>query len=395
MIQIPNYVNFILDALNKHGYEAFIVGGSVRDALRGKAPDDFDITTSAAPDEVCKVFDGICKVILTGLKHGTVTVLSDGKPIEVTTYRTDGDYEDNRHPQSVTFVKSIDADLARRDFTVNAMAYAPNKGLVDLYGGAQDLQNRILRCVGVAEIRFHEDALRMLRALRFASVLQFEIEAETANAIHENRALLNNVSAERIRTELFKLLIGEDAEKILLAYPDVFFTLFPQLKGIYALENYTAAVHSINTLEKDAVLRFAALLLPIAAQHQSECFSAVDRLKTDRKSADALKFAIQHANDALPANTVETKLALNRYDAAHLVFWTKLKKDTKALSRIAAVLQSGEAYRISDLAIGGDEIAALGYKGKQIGEVLNHLLNLVIEGKIENKKEALLSAIKK
>ncbi len=395
MIKIPTYVQFVLDTLAASGFAAYIVGGSVRDALRQKTPDDFDVTTNAEPNEICAVFEGKCKVILTGIQHGTVTVLSEGKPIEVTTFRTDGNYADNRHPEKVTFVKSIDADLARRDFTVNAMAYTPNGGLVDLYGGTQDLQNRILRCVGNPDIRFHEDALRMLRALRFAAVLQFEIEAETAKAIHENRTLLNNVSAERIRTELFKLLTGADAEKILLAYRDVFFTLFPQLADAYTHENYEDAVRNVSALEKDAVLRFAALLSPVAPLCPAACFSVIDSLKTDKKSADALKFSIQHANDALPATSTETKHALNQHGAEHLTFWAKLKKDANALSAIETVLQSGEAYRISDLAVSGDDIAVLGYKGKQIGEVLNRLLTQVIEGKLANNKETLLNAIKK
>lgn len=394
MIRIPEYVQFILDTLNANGHLAYIVGGSVRDALRGKAPDDFDVTTDAQPDEICAAFDGVCKVVLTGLKHGTVTVLSNGNSVEVTTFRTDGKYEDNRHPESVTFVTSIDADLARRDFTINAMAYSPSKGLVDLHGGMQDLQNRILRCVGIPETRFHEDALRMLRALRFASVLQFDIEEKTASAIHENRALLNNVSAERIRTELFKLLIGNDAEKILLAYPDVFFTLFPQLSAC-APEAYITAVRNMGTLEKDAVLRFAALFKPIAKECPNECISATDSLKTDRASADLLKFTVAHAQDAIPADIVSVKHALNRHGVAKLTFWAKLENAQNTLELISAILQSGAPYRISDLAVGGDDIASLGYKGKKIGEVLSHLLSLVIEGKISNEKEELLKAIKK
>ncbi len=393
MIQIPEYVKFVINTLNTNGYAAYIVGGSVRDALRCGTPDDYDITTDAEPNEVCRVFDGVCKVILTGLQHGTVTVLSDGEPVEVTTFRTDGDYIDNRHPQSVTFVKSLEYDLARRDFTINAMAYAPHLGLVDLYGGKQDLENRILRCVGDADLRFHEDALRMLRALRFAAVLQFDIEEETARAIHENRALLKNVSAERIRTELFKLLVGADAEKILLAYGDVFFTVFAQLKAAYTPESYAAAVRSINTLESDAVLRFAALLLPAASKYASECFSAADSLKTDKKSTDKLKFAVTHAHDTLPTDEIAVKHALNRYGEEHLVFWAKLKNAHETLACIESVLQSGDAYRISDLALGGDDVANAGYTGKQIGEVLNALLTLVIEGKVENEKEALLKEI--
>ncbi len=395
MIQIPGYVKFILDTLSENGFEAYIVGGSVRDALRAHVPDDFDVTTNAEPEQVCKAFDNKCRIILTGLKHGTVTILSEGKPIEVTTYRTDGDYRDNRHPEQVTFVKKIDADLMRRDFTVNAMAYSPTNGLVDLYGGQADLKNKIIRCVGNPDTRFHEDALRMLRALRFAAVLQFEIEADTARAIHENRALLNHVSAERIRTELFKLLCGDDAEKILLAYADVFFTIFPQLQNAYTGTSYANAVKSMHTLEKDAVLRFAALLLPAANEHASDCFSATDSLKTDKKSADTIKFSVKHCAEVLPTDAASVKHLLNKYGVEALVFLAKLKNAAETLACIDAVLQNSEPYRICDLKISGDAVAALGYTGKQIGETLHTLLTAVIDGKLENEKETLLNAIKK
>lgn len=394
MIQVPKYVQFILDTLEANGFSAYIVGGSVRDALRGKAPDDFDVTTDAEPDAVRSLFEGTCRVILTGLKHGTVTVLSDGKPIEVTTFRTDGDYEDNRHPQNVAFVKSLEFDLARRDFTVNAMAYSPTRGLVDLYGGQADLDARVLRCVGEPARRFQEDALRMLRALRFASVLQFEIEEKTASAIHENRALLNNVSAERIRTELFKLLTGADAEKLLLAYPDVFFTLFPKLESAYTGESFVDAIKQLHTLENDAVLRFAALLQPIAKEHPTKCFSAIEILKTDKKSADKIKFTVLHAGETLPTQDAAVKYALNRFGEEQLVFFSKLNHAQETIDRINAVLQSGAPYRICDLDIGGDDVINAGYSGKQIGEVLDILLRMVIHGQVKNEKEALLNAIK-
>ncbi len=393
-MQIPAYVQFVLDALNQSGFDAYIVGGSVRDALRGQQPDDFDVTTNALPKEIIQVFDGKCKVILTGLKHGTVTVLSDKMPIEVTTYRTDGDYKDNRHPESVTFIGKIDGDLARRDFTVNAMAYAPSKGLVDLFGGQADLQSQILRCVGTPDIRFHEDALRMLRALRFASVLQFEIEPETEKSIRQNRALLKNVSAERIRTELFKLLCGADAKKVLLAYKDIFFTLFPALEDGYTNESYTEAISYMSTLPKDACVRFAALLMP-AVPYLEACYTATDSLKTDRKSADAIKFAISHINERVGSDKISIRRALSRYGEAHLRFLLTLQNATNALSTLDTVLTNGDVYSIRDLAIRGEDIAALGYTGKQIGEVLSQLLDMVMEESLENRKEKLVKAIER
>lgn len=390
MIQIPNYVKFILDILEKNGYEAYIVGGSVRDALRGHAPDDFDVTTNAEPETVQHLFDGVSKVLLTGLKHGTVTVLSDGKPVEVTTYRTDGDYKDNRHPENVTFVKNIDADLSRRDFTVNAMAYSPTRGLVDLYGGKADLKNHILRCVGNADMRFHEDALRILRALRFAAVLGFEIEQNTAEAIIENRALLLNVSAERIRTELFKLLCGKDAARILHNFSEVFFTIVPA----WNTDAFTSQVQKLTSWPEDAAQRFGALLMPNAS-HFEQCKTAIDTLKTDSKTSSALEFSMVHANEVFSAGQAELQRALYRYGEAHLRFLLHLQQNADAIRTLDMIAENNLPYRISDLKIRGEDVAALGYTGKQIGEVLTALLMQVIDGKVENEKDSLLLKLKK
>lgn len=390
MIQIPNYVKFILDTLEDNGYEAYVVGGSVRDALRGKTPDDFDITTNAAPEAVQHLFEGSCKVILTGLKHGTVTILSEGKPVEVTTYRTDGDYKDNRHPEMVTFVKNLDADLARRDFTVNAMAYSPIRGLVDLYKGKSDLEQKILRCVGNADTRFHEDALRILRVLRFAAILGFEIEQETATAAIQNCNLLLNVSAERIRTELFKLLCGKDAERILHDFADVFFTIIPA----WNTPSYAAQIKKISALPEDPAIRFSMLLLP-NAENQTLCDTAVAALKTDRETADNIRFAIRHADEVFSPAQADIQHALFLYGETHLQFILRLQQNTNAIQTMHEILKSGLPHRISDLDIRGEDIAAEGYTGKEIGNVLTNLLMQVIAGEIENKKSALAAKIKK
>ena len=204
---LPEFVKKALIRTNEAGEEAFIVGGCVRDILMGKTPHDWDITTSAKPEKTKEIFSSF-KTVDTGLKHGTVLVLIDGEPLEITTYRIDGEYTDCRHPDSVSFTSDIENDLSRRDFTVNAMAYNDEKGLVDLFGGEDDIRNKIIRCVGDADKRFNEDALRIMRALRFSSTLGFTIESETKKAILKNRELLNNVAKERISTELLKLLCG-------------------------------------------------------------------------------------------------------------------------------------------------------------------------------------------
>ena len=227
-ISLSRGAKFAIARLESRGYEAYAVGGCVRDSLLGQAPHDWDLTTNATPDETAAAFAD-CRVVETGKKHGTVTVLDRGEPLEITTYRRDGAYADNRHPVSVTFSKTLSDDLSRRDFTVNAMAYHPSRGLVDLFGGKEDLQNGVIRCVGNAETRFHEDGLRILRAIRFASVLDFSLEAETARAIHICVFLLDNIARERIREEWTKLLLGKAADRILRDYPDVISEIFPEV----------------------------------------------------------------------------------------------------------------------------------------------------------------------
>ena len=214
MMTLPSQVHMALDRLEAAGWEAFVVGGAVRDALRGCAAGDWDITTDAEPEQIERVFSGE-RLIETGLRHGTVTVLLDGLPLEITTYRVDGGYSDHRRPDSVTFTRSLRADLLRRDFTMNALAYHPRTGLVDICGGAEDLARGVVRCVGEPERRFREDGLRILRALRFASVLGFTIEPETAAAIHRCAGLLRYLAAERVLSELTKLLCGQNAGAVL------------------------------------------------------------------------------------------------------------------------------------------------------------------------------------
>ena len=214
-IQLPEKVNRIITTLQKHGFEAYAVGGCVRDSFLGRVPGDWDITTSAAPEETKSLF---ARTFDTGIEHGTITVLLNGEGFEVTTYRIDGKYEDNRHPSKVQFTRSLSEDLLRRDFTINAMAYNEQDGLVDLFHGMEDLKKGVIRCVGNAEARFSEDALRILRAIRFSAQLGFEIEKETRQAIRKLAPNLSYISAERIQTELVKLLVSDHPEKILDAY---------------------------------------------------------------------------------------------------------------------------------------------------------------------------------
>ena len=235
MLTLPSQVHTALDRLTAAGWEAYVVGGAVRDALRGCAAGDWDITTNAEPAQVERVFAGE-RLIETGLRHGTVTVLLDGLPLEITTYRVDGDYTDHRRPDAVRFTRSLREDLLRRDFTMNALAYNPRTGLVDVCGGAEDIARGVVRCVGEPDRRFQEDGLRILRALRFASVLGFQIAPETAAAIHRNRALLQYLAAERVQSELTKLLCGQNVDAVLREFSDVLAVPIPELRPMFGFE---------------------------------------------------------------------------------------------------------------------------------------------------------------
>ena len=234
-IRLPIYVQTALQKLNTAGHKAYIVGGCVRDSLIGRTPNDWDITTDALPEQIIAIFAND-RVIPTGIQHGTVTVLLDGQPLEITTYRIDGKYSDNRRPDSVSFTQSLQEDLLRRDFTINAMAYHPKIGIVDCYSGLADLSSQRLVCVGDPEKRFAEDALRILRALRFSAQFGFSIEKMTAKAIHRLAPLLRGISAERIQAELSKMLCGEHVRSVMLNYSDVLSVILPEITPMIGLE---------------------------------------------------------------------------------------------------------------------------------------------------------------
>ena len=281
MMTLPSQVHTALDRLEAAGWEAFVVGGAVRDALRGCAAGDWDITTNAEPEQVERVFSGE-RLIETGLRHGTVTVLLDGLPLEITTYRVDGGYSDHRRPDSVTFTRSLRDDLLRRDFTMNALAYNPQTGLVDICGGAEDLARGVVRCVGEPERRFREDGLRILRALRFASVLGFTIEPETAAAIHRCAELLRYLAAERVLSELTKLLCGQNAGAVLREFSDVLAVPIPELRPMFGFAQHNPhhdrdvwqhTVAVVEHIPPEPVLRWAALLHDVG---KPPCFSLAD-----------------------------------------------------------------------------------------------------------------------
>ena len=280
-MNIPLHIRNVLEILYKNGYEGYLVGGCVRDALMGIEPHDFDLTTNATPDEMLKVFKGM-RIIETGLKHGTVTVVSEGENVEITTYRIDGTYLDNRRPESVSFTRNLKEDLSRRDFTVNALAYNHKDGIVDMFDSQTDLKEKIIRCVGDPDKRFSEDGLRIMRALRFSSCLSFEIHADTANSVHKNKHLLSNISSERIYAELKKLVSGKNADSVLTEYSDVFFTIFPSVANNKTLFEKNAL--KLPLVNNDYKQRFASLLW---GYDEKEVNQFMKSLKPDNES---LKF---------------------------------------------------------------------------------------------------------
>ena len=335
-IEIPQSAQTILDLLEAAGHEAYVVGGCVRDMLNGDTPHDFDITTSAEPETVMSLFE---KTVPTGIKHGTVTVIINGVPNEVTTYRTDGEYRDHRRPDSVIFVKSLREDLARRDFTVNAMAYNQKDGLKDFFGGREDIENRILRAVGEPGRRFYEDALRIMRLFRFSSVLGFDIEENTLKAALEYAPTLKSVSAERIYSELLKTLCGKNPAAL---------KPLTDIGGLGFLGVNTSPDYGI---------------LPLLG------------------SADTKLFAFLYSGGA------EVSPALD---------FLKVPNKTKKAARdmLTEIIKNGEPYRISELKIGGRDLKKFGISGRAIGETLEKLRRSVLKNPELNTRSELIKAVK-
>ncbi len=436
-MEMPPGAKRILDSLKRAGYKAYIVGGCVRDCLMGNIPKDWDICTDATPDEMMNVFEDE-KIVATGLKHGTITICIGDDSYEVTTFRTDGIYSDNRRPETVSFVKSLAEDLARRDFTINAMAYNEDEGLVDLFGGKKDLSRKIIRCVGDPNERFKEDALRMLRALRFASRMGFKIDAETTAAIHTNKHLLANISAERIRNEMNGILTGCGTEDILIDFSDVICEIIPELKCCVGFEQnnpyhiYDVYTHSVKALSYATGLekRWAMLLHDIGKPH---CYSekdgvghfyghpkksreiaevVLDRLKMNNKSKATILALVAYHDIQLDRGEKALKRALNKFgESLFRQLLTVIAADVRAQSHkgverliiarelwflMDAILPTKPCFSLRDLKINGEDILEMGVpEGPRVGEVLRAVLNDVIEGRVENNKELLLNQAKK
>lgn len=380
---LPQKIEYVLNTLISNGHKAYIVGGCVRDLLCGKEPHDYDITTSATPKETQSLFK---KTIATGLKHGTVTVIIDEEQIEVTTFRTESIYKDSRHPESVNFVSNVKDDLARRDFTVNAMCYNNREGLIDCFDGQKDIQNKVLRSVGDAKTRFQEDALRILRLFRFAATLEFTIEKQTFDAAIECAPLLKNISAERIFVELQKTASGVN--------PD---TIRPLLDTdcLYDYSLKSADLNCISRLETKQHLRTFALLNLTSFNLQN----TLDSFKCSNSFKDYCIKLNHLSKSIVNDNKISIKRALNHAGCdivsdALIYYHDILNIDiSKHKMLLNEIIKNNEPYKISHLDISGKDIIALGYNGKQVGEKLDLLLNEVIKSPNLNSHEKLLKLI--
>ena len=383
MLFLPSDTEYIIETLQKNGYEAYAVGGCVRDMLNGDTPHDFDITTSAEPEAVISLFK---KTVPTGIKHGTVTVIINGFPNEVTTYRTDGEYRDHRRPDSVIFVKSLREDLARRDFTVNAMAYNKRDGLKDFFGGKQDIQNRILRAVGEPERRFYEDALRILRLFRFSSVLGFNIEENTLKAALEYAPTLKSVSAERIYSELLKTLCGKNPAA-LKPLTDISGLRF---SGLTSDPDY-----GILPLLGSADTKLFAFLYSGGA----DVTAALDFLKVPNKTKKNARDMLTLLNMPFPKKKPEIKEMLYLISPVSVENYFDYKAAygencENARSMLSEIIENAEPYKISDLKIRGEDLKKLGIRGRETGEMLEALRKYVIPDPTLNTKSRLLEEIK-
>lgn len=439
-VVVPSGASAILARLKGAGHVAYVVGGCVRDSLLGLQPHDWDICTDAPPSEVMRCFSDQ-RVLETGLKHGTMTILMDDGQYEVTTFHKDGDYSDSRHPDSVEFVTDLEEDLSRRDFTINAMAYNDEEGVIDRFGGMADLKNGVIRCVGNPDDRFSEDALRMLRTMRFASVYNFKIEDGTAASVHKNKDALNHIAAERVQAELCKLLCGDGVLQILLDFSDVVATIIPELQPCIGFEQnnryhqytvYEHIAHAVGNYKGDDISVKVALLLhdigkPLcytedengghfhghAVPSRDLAEQAVNRLQFDNKTkTEVLELVLYHDSVIEPTpKTVRrwlNKIGERRFSQLLEVRMADIKAHAEgtqasriercvSLSEImTATLKEQQCFSMKDLAIHGKDVLSIGVpEGKLVGSALRYILDKVINGEMENSFEVQMEELRR
>ena len=435
-VVLPKEVLEILRRLNESGFAAYAVGGCVRDGLLGREPEDWDLTTSARPEQVMELFAPRC--IPTGLQHGTVTVRENHRPFEVTTFRKDGSYSDHRHPDEVVFSDDLEEDLSRRDFTIGAMAMDARGEIVDPFGGREDLKNGVIRCVGDPDLRFDEDALRLMRALRFASVLGFAIEPGTAEAIRRGREKLRLIAVERIRVEMDKLLCGRDAARVLLDFPEVIGVFLPEMRDAVGFDQrnphhcydvWEHTVRSVEAVPAEPVLRWTMLFHDLG---KTRCFTvdekgtghfyghgkisealareATARLKFDNDSRDRILRLVNWHDRVVPCTRKGLRRALNRLGADGVTQLIAVKRADnlaqasayrgrqaeldRAEEIVRELLAEDACFSLKQLAVDGRDMLTLGLSGPTVGRTLQTLLELVLEEKLPNDREALLRWVK-
>lgn len=436
---MPTAIRQILHRLKAAGFEAYVVGGCVRDALLGRVPHDWDVCTAALPEEVVACFPGR-KVHLTGVQHGTVLLIWEGEAVEITTFRTEGVYSDHRHPDQVTFVGRLEEDLARRDFTVNAMAYHPDRGVVDPFGGRQDLERRLIRCVGAPEHRFREDGLRIMRALRFAARYGFSIEPETGHAMYRCKNLLRCIAAERIWDELNGFLVGAGVRELLLGYREILAVCLPELRPTFGFEQHSVnhcydvwehIVCSVANAVPDPVVRMVMLFHDVG---KPECFAldtdgvghcighsavsarmaeeALKRLRCDKATLQAIVTLVRmhdrtrrftrkstcHILAELGVTQTKRLLQVMEADVKAQALETvpgKMEALLAGFAMVDAIVAAGGCFTKKDMALKGSDLLALGLQpGVRVGMILEQAFQLVLDGTLENQKEVLLEKAK-
>ncbi len=388
-LEIPEYVSILIKKLNESGYECFVVGGAIRSMLLNKPVHDYDLTTNALPQETKQVFQSF-HTIDTGLQHGTVTVVSNHIPVEITTYRKETEYKDHRHPDQVIFTRTIKDDCARRDFTINALCYNDQTGVLDFFDGQKDIENKVIRCIGNAYERFDEDALRILRALRFASQLNFSIEDQTSRAILDTKETLSYVSVERIQEEFTKYIEGDGFLPLLYPYRKVFSVFLNEMKDI---KDWDVLLSQLNASTNNAYVRLAILFSRFQDPKHT-----LKKLKYSNKEIDMVYEMIKHLNTPIQTK-IEIKYLLKELSCdfeVYLKFREAMDQTSyeDSYQIYQSILKNNECHSLKQLAINGSDLVALGYQGKKISDTLNLLLNEVIEEKLSNNKEDLLKQIK-
>lgn len=435
MFIIPEYAENILRRLDEYGFESYLAGGCVRDFISGTTPHDYDVTTNALPENIKYVFSDY-KIICSGEKHGTITVVSDNNLVEITTYRIDGAYNDHRHPDKVCFTPYIKEDLKRRDFTINSMAFSPKTGLIDPFGGVCDIKSKIIRTTGNPDERFKEDALRILRALRFSSRLGFIIEQQTSEAIFRNKQLISKISIERIRDEFVKIISGKNAGSVLRKYKDVIAVFIPEISAEFNFNQnspyhkYDVWEHTIHAIDvfNDPIIKLAMFFHDIS---KPECYTEdingighfkghalkgaektkyiMKRLKFSSKEIELVTDLVKHHSDEINTEyDIKKKLnLLGEKKFFHLLnvfkadcmskqdFCKESLKKFKDIEESAQnIIEKNICYSLPQMQINGNDLISIGFRGKKIGEILNILLDMIMNKELKNDKTELIICAK-